>query len=201
MKKGLAVLLVVILVIVAGVVGFSLGKNDAKAPDVSNSSAGSSTADTTTEYIGGKDDLENGVFTGESTTLAPVPEGKFGIISITEDNEWVNVETTYGKFRYPFAFSDLVKVEAEDEGDSQSLEFSALIDDEYTIIYTINYNSDEGMPCGILMLDKEIPVSVEFEEISDTLNDDWASTFYAAQETFNDVVSSMAENENFTMTQ
>ena len=49
--------------------------------------------------------------------------------SVTEDGDTVLVETTYGTVRYPYAFSDILIVEAENFENYAVLEFGATIDD------------------------------------------------------------------------
>ncbi|MBQ8029477.1 MAG: hypothetical protein IJ262_08755 [Clostridia bacterium] len=119
------------------------------------------------------------------------------IVSYTENGEWMEVETSYGKFHYPFAFSDIIKIEAVNKGVSAQLRFSAKIEDKIIDAYTIYFNEPKGVPCGILKMSEEIPVTVEFENAPKKLDDDWLITFNAVQETFNDVLISMSENNDF----
>ena len=117
--------------------------------------------------------------------------------NVTEENDTVLVETTYGTVRYPYAFSDILSVESENRGDHAVLEFNAAIDGETHKLYTLYFNSEEGMPVGILRIDnKTYVVSAEFHD-ANGISDLNMATFYAAQETFNDVVNSLSENENF----
>jgi len=68
-------------------------------------------------------------------------------------------------------------------------------------VFSINYNFDEGFRCGTLKLEdaEEIPVTVVFDEFPPDMAEEWQTAFFAAQETFNDVLFSMAENSNFTL--
>lgn len=127
-----------------------------------------------------------------------LPELK--IISSTEGKEWVVVDTTYGTFRYSVAFADIMSVETVNQNNAAQLKFFAQIDGSNVLIYTIHYNANIGTPCGRLSLDdnhKDIPVFVEFEHISGSIHADWLSTYYAVEETFNDVIGSMSENSGF----
>ena len=71
------------------------------------------------------------------------------------------------------------------------------IEDKIIDAYTIYFNEPKGVPCGILKMSEEIPVTVEFENAPKKLDDDWLITFNAVQETFNDVLLSMSENNDF----
>lgn len=121
-------------------------------------------------------------------------EGRLSIISTTESGDWVTVKTSFISLRYPFAFSDIIAVEAYNEGLASQLRFYSNLDGKKTLNYVIYFNSNEGIPCGTLKLQGEIPISVEFEKAPKKLSEDWLNTFYAVQETFNDVIKSMEEN-------
>ena len=126
------------------------------------------------------------------------------ILSTTESNSWVTVETTYGTFRYPFAFSDLITVKADSNDSSASLQFTADVDGEMTVIYTIYYNEENGHPCGTLKLAEDedpIIVSVVFAELPADMPEASKPTFFATQETFNDVLTSMKEDSRFSENQ
>ncbi len=122
------------------------------------------------------------------------------ILSISENGEWITVKTSYITLRYPFAFSDIIEVEAFNEGTVSQLRFYSKMDGKRILNYIVHFNDNEGLPCGTLKLKQEIPVSVEFKEAPKKLSKDWLSTFYAVQETFNDVLKSMEENIKFSGT-
>lgn len=134
----------------------------------------------------------------DTTTASLKSEDGLSIMSITENGEWRVLDTTYGKLRYPFAFSDIIEVEAFNEGALSELRFYAKIEGKKMLNYTIHFNDNEGIACGTLKLKDEIPVSVVFEDAPEGLKEDWLSTFYAVQETFNDVLKSMEENKKFS---
>ena len=125
---------------------------------------------------------------------------KLQILSSVENNEWIVVETTYGKFCYPRAFMDVMAVETAVVSGEECLKFMSEIDGISTVVYTIYYDSNEGVLCGhqVLPNDEEVNVSVVFEDAPAKISDDWKTTFYAVQETFNDVIVSMAEDSRFT---
>ena len=125
---------------------------------------------------------------------------KLQIISTVENNEWIVVETTYGRFCYPRAFMDVIAVETAVVSGDECLKFMSEIDGISTAVYTIYYDSNEGVLCGhqVLPNDEKVNVSVVFEDAPDQISDDWKTTFYAVQETFNDVIVSMSEDSRFT---
>lgn len=123
---------------------------------------------------------------------------QLSIINSTENNEWIEVETSYITFRYPSAFSDIIRVEAINTGDISQLRFTGKLEDKLIDIYSIHFNNEEGAPCGVLTVNKnEISVTVDLEAPPENLSADWLTTFNAVQETFNDVLISMSENDNF----
>lgn len=118
--------------------------------------------------------------------------------NVTEQGDTVIVTTTYGTVKYPYAFSDLISVEAETFETHAVLKFSAEIEGEKHKLYTLIFNGEEGMPVGTLLMDGEsYTVTALFHDAAG-ISDDNMVTFYAAQEAFNDVVNSLSENEGFT---
>lgn len=137
----------------------------------------------------------------ESNTEAEtgiLPELKITSTDIQE--ELVVLETTYGVIKYSSAFKDIVIIETFNGGKSAQLDVTADIDGQNTLVYTIYYNSNNGTPFGKIFVPKmneRIILSVVFEEIDNEWSLDWQTTFYAVQETFNDIVESMKENDNY----
>lgn len=118
--------------------------------------------------------------------------------SVTEQEDAMHVVTTYGTVKYSYAFSDIICVEAETFEDYAVLEFGAMIDGKVVKLYTLIFNGLEGIPVGTLQVDGEtFAVTAQFNDGSGVSGDSMV-TFYAAQETFNDVVNSLSENEGFT---
>ena len=142
------------------------------------------------------------LFSGKDTNKpSPTLEDtdKLIIMSIEEEGEWVILTSSYGKMRYPFAFSDVIKTEAVNYGEYSQLKFSADVSEKTVPIYTLNFNHDSGIPAGELILPvsgEKIGVSAEFFE-PEGLSEEEQSVFYAAAETFNDILDSFDENENF----
>ena len=119
-----------------------------------------------------------------------------------EDNTWVTVRTTYGVVRYLSAFSDIVAVTAVQHEAASQLLFTADIGEKEIPLYTIRYNEEgEGIALGTLKLSAKavVPVSVTFSDAPAELTGNDLATFVAAQETFNDVLTSIMEDSRFTM--
>jgi len=137
--------------------------------------------------------------TKDPAEAAVMPELK--IEATSESGSWIVVETTYGEVRYPYAFSELISVNATSSKDSAHLQFVAEINGEDVVVYTIYYNEEIGSRLGEFDLGGEVgrvSVSVVFETASDLIPEEWLSTFYATQETFNDVLTSIGEDIRFT---
>lgn len=123
---------------------------------------------------------------------------ELNIQSITEQEDTMVVLTTYGTVKYPFAFSDILSVEAKNFDSYASLEFSVLIDEKSVLLYALLFNGTEGMPVGTLQVDGETyEVTSQLYDAEDVSDDDMV-TIYAVQETFNDVLSSLSENSGYT---
>lgn len=185
-KNSLMVICVVLGVVLALliVIAVSLGQNKAPGTD--------ETKGTMAGEMSGTDETKG-------TTAGETPrENELLVESITEQKDVVIVVTTYGTVKYPYAFSDLLSVEAETFDEYAVLEFSATIGDKVHKLYKLIFNGKEGMPIGTLQKNGETYViTAEFYEMNG-VSDDGIITFNAAQETFNDVVNSLSENEGFT---
>ena len=185
--KGLTTVCIVLGVVLALLIVLLVCLDHDKAPEMSMPENTEAAATTPTEEA------------TEEITEA-VPEGKALLVeSVEEEEDTVIVVTTYVTVKYPYAFSDLMSVEAQTFEDHAALEFGANIGQTTYKAYTLYFNgSEEGMPVGTLQLDGETyVVTAQFHDVTGLGKDDM-TTFYAAQETFNDVVNSLAENEGFT---
>lgn len=124
---------------------------------------------------------------------------KLTVESIEENGDVMVVTTSYCKFEYPYAFSDLISIKATEADGHKALEFTAEIYGEEISLYTIWFESAKGVPFGTIKHGGEtLGMSVEFAEAGETLADDALTTFYATQETFNDVISSLENDSNFS---
>lgn len=121
--------------------------------------------------------------------------------SMERQGETMVVDTSYGEVKFPYAFSDLIRVEAFNQGNQTALTFTARIGGQDEKLYTIWFNSPEGTAAGSMDLkDGEDPVTVTlvFYQPDAELSEGDRTTFYATQETVNDVLASLEEGGNFT---
>ena len=70
-------------------------------------------------------------------------------------------------------------------------------------MYTVHYNDDgEGIPLGTLQFTDAsvvMQISISIADAPKDLTDNAMRTFYAAQETVNDVIVSLCEDSRFTL--
>ena len=122
------------------------------------------------------------------------------IEKVEEQADVVVVTTNYCEIKYPYAFSDLVKVEAVNDDGIMSLLFVAQIEESKIKLYELFLGGEKGMHIGSLTLSQgqgPVDVYAVIYEADANVNADNRITFIAAQETFNDVMVSLMENENF----
>lgn len=139
----------------------------------------------------------------ETPVELPEPEEEalvLTVLSVENEGDFMVVDTTFGQVKYPFAFSDLIEIEAVNEENLAALVFLARIGDHTYPLFTVSFGDCEGIPLGTLMLpDEEIRnVSVQFATVEETELGDNLNSYYAAQEVFNDVIVSLEENAHFT---
>ena len=121
--------------------------------------------------------------------------------SVEEQGDVVVVKTTYCTLEYPFAFSDLIRIEADGFGNYAQMVFSAFVGEEEVKLYTLYFNRAVGIPLGNLTVDGvEYTVTAEIHDLV-YANEDNRLTYQAAQETFNDVAMSLEKNGNFRAAQ
>ena len=146
--------------------------------------------------------------TMEQTTPAavetePVASGLV-VEAIEEQGDNMVVRTSFVHVKYPFAFADLIQVNAANEDDVASLEFFVSNQDVQHPIFTIRFGGDEGILLGTVQISNEEAPRTVYAELASADADalgDYLETFYAAQESFNDVVASLMENEGFVAAQ
>lgn len=125
---------------------------------------------------------------------------QLAVDSIEEQGDLMIVNTPFCTLKYPFAFADLIQVEALNSGDAQELVFSAKLDLSAYRLFSIAFGGSGDILLGTMMLPYgEAPVEVyaTLYQIDETLSADFVNTFNAAQECFNDVMVSLMENEGF----
>lgn len=143
--------------------------------------------------------------TAETRETAPMetettPAQTLQILSSREEGAWVLVDTTYVSVRYPFAFSDLIRVEPENGG-TERLIFRVQIGSTTFDMFAVCFDDSGIIDLGTVSLPGgEIrPLTAEVYPVPDTLDADGRNTYLAAQESFNDVVASLGENENVAL--
>ena len=121
--------------------------------------------------------------------------------SAQEQGNVVVVKTTYCTLEYPFAFSDLIRIETETFEKDAQMVFSAFVGEEEVKLYTLYFNRAVGIPLGTLTVEGvKYTVTAEIHDLV-YANEDNRLTYQAAQETFNDVAMSLEENDNFQAAQ
>ncbi len=128
-----------------------------------------------------------------------IPELK--ILSIEDGETEVMLNTNYCELRFPSTYYDLLKADAYYGDGTGCIIFSANIGNGHATVYTIIFNGEDGTAIGKLKLDgvdEPIRVSVNFYEPASNILGEALNSFYAAQETFNDIIVSLGENENYT---
>lgn len=116
------------------------------------------------------------------------------------EQETMVVRTSYLDVAFPYAFSDLIGVEAVNEQTAAGLTFTVTINKETHKLYTLWFNSDAGETAGSFDLEdgyEPARVSVAFYKPDSRFKEDDRTTFFAAQETINDVLDYMAKDSRF----
>lgn len=175
-------LVVVVLAIVLILPG--LMKNNA-SPQPGQTGAGSGAASSDGQALG-----ETAAGDGEDISFQVI---------VTEQGDEVIVETPYCAVSYPSAFSDVVRVNTCQSGGGNGLEFRAEVAGKNLLLYTLWFGSDLGDALGTLEIadGDAIRVSIDMIAPPADLIDSDLDTFYAAQETINDVIQSLSGNDEF----
>ena len=119
--------------------------------------------------------------------------------TVEQDGDMMVVTTSYCTVKYPFAFSDIIQVEAVQHNGKDALMFQALLGDGVYSLFCFVFDGTEGVPVGTLTLEDgtEVMLMLEIFEASTAMEGSFLNTFYAAQETLNDVIGSLMEIEEF----
>ena len=121
---------------------------------------------------------------------------------IEEVGDTVVVTTSYGQLKFPYAFTDMIKVEAinDDVLNSATLLFYLQINEKHCNLYAVTFGGEGSDPVGAMDLGEGLePVLVYVNVYGQPsgLTDGERQAFIATQETFNDVMTSLQEGENF----
>lgn len=142
--------------------------------------------------------------TGVPETTAATEEPtkpQMSVDSIEEQGDMMIVNTPFFQLKYPFAFADLIQVEAVDNGEVAELHFSAKLDLSEYRLFSLTFGGTGDILLGTMVLpqyDAPVQVYATLYRIDETLSSDFVNTFNAAQECFNDVMMSLMECEGFT---
>lgn len=136
--------------------------------------------------------------TGSQIALIQGPIDEMVIRTVEEREDAVYVSTSYGDFTYPYAFSDLLVIEEVNEDSCVGLTVSVFLLGRNEPVYTLWINSDRGILAGMLQREEiTYRVTMEMYDPRENLNEAYQSTFYAVQETLNDVLQSLAAGGDF----
>lgn len=116
--------------------------------------------------------------------------------SVTEGDRVV-VSTTYGTLWYSAAFVDQIHVEASNHGTYSQLDFKVVIDGKAELMYTVLFEKNTGIPVGTMKVDGATYLVTAMVHSPEGITEANRLNFYAAQETFNDVMNSLGENDGF----
>lgn len=120
----------------------------------------------------------------------------------TRDGERMVIDTSYMRLEYPYAFSDLIQIEAINQGNQTGLAFTAKIAGANRQLYTLWFNGRDGEKVGAYDLrdgEKPVVVTLAFYTPAAELEGDDRITFFATQETINDVMAAMKQDSHFTI--
>ena len=137
----------------------------------------------------------------EDQTAPPLLE--LSLESIEQDAQTMAVKTSYCVLRYPFAFSDIIRVEVAEQMGRGALVFYANLNNTDWPMFSLSFDDAGGLPVGTLPLSDGTTVSVKAQifETDEAMDPDMRQTFYAAQECINDVISSLTDTEGFVPVQ
>ena len=131
------------------------------------------------------------------------PRGQLKELTVGQSirqQETMVVPTSYVDVAFPYAFSDLIGVEAVNDQTAAGLTFTATINKESHKLYTLWFNSEAGDTAGSFDLEdgyEPVRVSVVFYSPSQKLTGDDKVTFTVTQETINDVLDYMDKDSHF----
>lgn len=144
----------------------------------------------------GNDEGTTQTTAGSQTTSQTTASGQalpeLVIHSLEEQGEWVHVSTSYCDFVYPLAYSDLLEIDTVNNGDCVALVFMANLQDTTEPVYRLWINAKTGAYVGELTANGDTySLYVEVIEPRQNLDSALLDSYYAAQETLNDVLQSM----------
>ena len=134
----------------------------------------------------------------EEPNSQPVEMEPLTILTITDQGDRVIVATNYCAVKYPYSLSDLVKVETINEDNKATLRFYTILNGMKMPLYDLVIGGQGEMLLGTITMGiREWPMYVVIHSAMPALDESSRFAFIAAQETINDVTTSMRENSNF----
>ena len=120
--------------------------------------------------------------------------------------EDVQIETPYGNLSYPYGFEEIVTWENKKDDTVDRYIFYAVVDDETIEVYDLTFAKQvlEGEESLLGKIQDAsgsmvyVYFSAEDEIVNDGMTEDQKNTVYAAQETVNDIISSLNDIPEFT---
>lgn len=105
------------------------------------------------------------------------------------------ISSKYFDFSIPNTFAEVLSIEPVDYGEEYALEFYTQIWSQNIPLYTLWVGRNAGVVLGTLPINNDVSkiVSIEFYDSPAELSDSGQNTFFAAQETSNDVVQSLSD--------
>ena len=116
-------------------------------------------------------------------------------VTITHVEDRMLIQTAYGEIAYPYAFSDVIKVNTKKINAVTEYIFVLVTDDFSEELYTVSFGEGKGVLIG--KTSENVEVYMEAYLTEKPLSEDTETTFYAAQETINDVIASIYTWEDF----
>ena len=128
-----------------------------------------------------------------------LPSRKLIVESVEQEDQMMVITTSYCVLKYPFAFSDMIRVMAAEQEDRAELLFCAYLNKAEYPLFSIIFDGAGGIDVGTLKLDDGTTVSVTAQifEADTSIDPTMLTSFYAAQETINDVISSLYAVDGF----
>ena len=139
---------------------------------------------------------------GHKKTASTPETPKSTISSSTAEsnsNQDISVDTPYGKLVYPYSVEEILTTESNKADDTDSYIFDAVFDENKIKVFTIYFSksdhTDEGDLIGTTK-DKDgnninVYLKPESNIVNEEMSDDEKDIIYTAQETLNDVVTSL----------
>lgn len=138
---------------------------------------------------------------GGSPSGGTGPLPALSIDSVVESGEMVDIHTSYCDLQIPYAFSDLVKVRAVNDGEVKTLQFYMQLNEQEYSLFDLIFNGTGGIRLGDIKApdrDSTIPVFAKIGEDENLVEGENRTTYLAARDCFNDVVVSLNNNKEFT---